>query len=229
MDFIAQPFQQYPVFSALASVLVVATLLSIGSRYLGKITLSDLTVGPKQLLKDAAVTSALYAALVTAVAGLVTAAVSSVSLALPLAAVAGMVAFINALSPAFAMQQGGSGKAEVVRRKNQGKEMAARCLRLFQRLDRRGNGLLNEDDLNAAITRTDLTVADKEALIYVRDHAEHVGTVVERTVTSYRVVPGGMGSGIAVVVPQTIKHYAVSADDLNTYPSRLELLYRLWD
>jgi hypothetical protein len=30
-------------------------------------------------------------------------------------------------------------------------------------------------------------------------------------------------------VPQTVKHYAVSEDDLNTYPSRLEQLYKLWD
>ncbi len=220
MDFIALPF---------VTVLVVALLLALGSRHLGKIALSDLTVGPKQLLKDALITSALYAALVTAMAGLAIAAVSSFTLALPLAAVAGIVAFVNAVSPAFAMQQDGSGKAEVLRRKSHGKAMAARCLTLFQAIDRRDKGLLNEDDLNAAIARDDLSAADKEALIYVLEHAAHVGTIVERSVTRHHVVPGAMASGFAVVVPQTTKHYAVSAEDLNTYPSRLELLYQLWD
>lgn len=211
------------------SVLVVALLLALCSRQIGKLALSDLTVGPKQLLKDALITSALYGVLVTAAATLLIAAGSSFTLAIPIATVAGMVAFVNALSPAFALQQEGTGKAEVLRRKSQGKAMAARCLTLFQTIDRRGKGLLNEDDLNAAIARADLTDADKEALIYVREHAAHIGTIVERSVTRHHVVPGAMASGFAVVVPQTTRHYAVSATDLNTYPSRLELLYQLWD
>lgn len=227
MDLIYQTYHQYPQHAALAGVLIVAALLSFASRQIGQLTISDLTVGPKELLKGAMICSALYALLITAVVALFVTAAASVTVGLPVAAVAGMVAFVNALAPAFAMQQNGS--AEVGRRKDLGKTMTARCQKLFQRVDRRGKGLLNEDDLNAAIARADLTAADKEALIYVRDHAENIGTVVERSVTRHHVVPGAIASGFAIVVPQTVKHYAVSEDDLNAYPSRLEQLYKLWD
>jgi hypothetical protein len=227
MDILSQAFSHQRELAALGSVLAFAALLSVGSRYLGKSALGDLTVGPKQLLKDAAITAALYAALVAAVTGFAVTIASSFVLAIPLAAVAAMVAFINAISPAYAMQQ--NGRAEIAQRKEQGRAMVAHCLKLFQRIDRRGKGLLNEDDLNAAMARADLTVADKAALAYVRDNAATIGSVVERSVTRNHVVPGAMVSGFAVVVPQTTKHYAVSVDDLDTYPQRLEQIYQLWD
>lgn len=227
MDILSQAFNHQRELVALGSVLAAAALLSVVSRYLGKSALGDLTVGPKQLLKDAAITAALYAALITAVTGFAVTIVSSLVLAIPLAAVAGLVAFANAVSPAYEMQQ--NGQAEIAQRKEQGRAMVTHCLKLFQRIDRRGKGLLNEDDLNAAMARADLTVADKAALAYVRDNAATIGSVVERSITRNHVVPGAMVSGFAVVVPQTTKHYAVSADDLNTYPQRLEQIYQLWD
>lgn len=227
MDILSQAFNHHRELAALGSVLALAALLSVGSRYLGKSALGDLSAGPKELLKDAAITAALYAALVAAVTAFAVTIASSLMLAMPLAAVAAMVAFINAISPAYALQQ--NGRVEIAQRKAQGRAMAAHCLKLFQRIDRRGKGLLNEDDLNAAMARDDLTVADKAALAYVRDNAANIGSVVERSVTRNHVVPGAMVSGFAVVVPQTTKHYAVSADDLDTYPQRLEQIYQLWD
>lgn len=227
MNFNTQMFHQYPELSALACVLVAAAVISYGSRQLGQLALSDLTVGPKELLKGAMVCSALYALLFMAVAALALMAATSLPVALPVAAMAATVSFINALAPAFAMQQNGG--AEVAKRKEHGRKMAARCLKLFARIDRRGKGLLNEDDLNAAIARGDMTGADKEALRYVRDHAANIGSVVERSVTSHHVVPGALMSGYSTVVQQTTKHYGVSADDLHNYPAKLERLYQLWN
>lgn len=227
MNFITQMFHQYPQLSALACVLVAAAVISYGSRQFGQLALSDLTVGPKELLKGAMVCSALYAGLVMAVSALALTAAISLTVALPVAAVAAMVAFVNALAPAFAMQQNGAG--EVAKRKEHGRKMATRCQNLFAGIDRRGKGLLNEDDLNAVIARGDMTSADKEALRYVRDHAADIGSVVERSVTSHHVVPGALMTGYSTVVQQTTKHYGVSADDLHNYPEKLERLYQLWN
>jgi hypothetical protein len=196
MDILSQAFNHQRELAALGSLLAAAALLSVASRYLGKSALADLTVGPKQLLKDAAITAALYAALVAAVTGFAVTIISSPAVAIPLAAVAAMVAFINAISPAYAMQQ--NGRAEIAQRKEQGRAMVAHCHKLFQRIDR-------------------------------RDNAATIGSVVERSVTRNHVVPGAMVSGFAVVVPQTTKHYAVSVDDLDTHPQRLEQIYQLWD
>ncbi len=220
---------QQPQISALVGVLLVTALLAFASRQFGQLVLSDITAGPKELLKSAMICSALYALLVAAVIGLAVAAAGSVTLAIALAAVVAMVAFVNGLSPAYSLHQNGA--AEVARRKKYGKEMAARCLQVFARIDRRGKGLLNEDDLNAARASSDLNLsaADKEAITYVRDHASEMGSVVERSVTRHHVVPGAMISGYSMVVPQTTKHYAVSESDLLAYPSRLEQLYQLWD
>jgi len=209
-----------------AVVIVAAALLAFGARQFGQTALCQLSDGPRQIMRSGMIISTIYAGVITALLWWMLALLWSAALAPPLALLAGMIIFINSLTPSWILCQNGA--AQAAKEVELAGIHCAIALTLFDALDKRGRGKLDEDDLNLALQRPDFTNQQKQALNYLLENAASIGQLSERAYREERMVVSTSYGGFVSTIPEVVRHYTVGKEDLSSYPNKVAQRHQLW-
>lgn len=209
-----------------AAVIAAAAMLGFGARQFGQTTVSDLSEGPKAIMRTGMVVSAFYATVITGLFWWFLAMCWSSQLAPPVALVAGMIVFVNSLTPSWTLAQNGAGLAAT--RIETARRSCEAVVALFDILDIRGRGELNEDDLHAALKNTQLTATQIAAVQFVIEKGDEIGRVSERSYTEERTIVCTSYGGFVSTVPEVVRHYTVSRDDLLSHPAKVAQQHQCW-
>lgn len=113
-------------------------------------------------------------------------------------------------------------KAEDIARKQAGLTAVPLLLSLFDRIDRKEDALLDEDELNSALRQPSQVISaeEREAIRYLLDNLRHIGHVTERAVTRGTHVVATPYGGTAVSTRLVTNHYGVNEGELIAYLDR---------
>jgi hypothetical protein len=113
-------------------------------------------------------------------------------------------------------------KADEIARKRAGLTAVPLLLAMFEGIDSKADGMLDEDELNAASRLASITDQERAAIKYLLANAGKIGHLTERVVSkSHQVVVTPYG-GTSIPINVVTNHYRTSETELVAYLDRIK-------